>query len=67
MYRKNCDKCSRSSYSSSERGEWFCPVCNNDLTKYPFFDAMTFEKIHVSYSFKKVLSAYRNQYVKKDK
>jgi len=60
IYRKNCDKCHRPSYSSSEIGEWHCPICNNNLTDYPFFDAITFEQIHINHSFKKVLGSYQN-------
>ncbi len=44
MYRKNCDRCHRPSFSSSEFGEWLCPVCGHDLTSYPFFNALTLEK-----------------------
>lgn len=60
MYRKNCDKCYRPSYSSSESGEWICPVCGNDLTSYPFFDAVTLERIHVNIiPVQKKLHAYK--------
>jgi uncharacterized Zn finger protein (UPF0148 family) len=45
MYRKNCDRCNRPSFSSSEQGEWLCPVCGNDLTRYPFFNAISLEKV----------------------
>ncbi|MDZ5473525.1 hypothetical protein SM124_17560 [Bacillus sp. 31A1R] len=62
MYRKDCDKCLRSSYSSSEFGEWACPICGNDLTNHPFFDAITFERIHVNMSSKKL-----KMYKQKDK
>ena len=65
MYRKNCDKCHRPSYSSSEIGKWYCPICNHDLTDYPFFDSITFERIHVNYSFKKVIKSYQTQYYNK--
>ncbi|MEH7121933.1 hypothetical protein V7149_21590 [Bacillus sp. JJ1503] len=47
MYQKNCDQCHRPSYSSSEIGSWLCPVCGKDLTTYPFFDALTMERIHI--------------------
>lgn len=47
MYRKNCDRCNRPSFSSSEVGEWLCPVCGHDLTRYPFFNAITLEKIAI--------------------
>lgn len=47
MYRKNCDKCCRPSYSSDDFGEWLCPVCGNNLTKSPFFDAITFEQLPI--------------------
>jgi len=66
MYRKNCDKCNRPSFSSSEIGKWLCPICNNDLTEYPFFDAITFERIHVNYSFKKVMESYKTKYFHKN-
>ncbi|WP_214780356.1 hypothetical protein [Bacillus sp. ISL-45] len=45
MYRKNCDRCNRPSFSSSEVGEWLCPICGNDLTRYPFFNAISLEKV----------------------
>ncbi|WP_174732840.1 hypothetical protein [Mesobacillus harenae] len=45
MYRKNCDRCHRPSYSSSEHGMWNCPICGNDLTAYPFFNAVTLERV----------------------
>lgn len=47
MYRKNCDRCKRPSYSSSEVGEWLCPVCGHDLTRYPFFQAVSLEKVAI--------------------
>jgi len=47
MYRKHCDRCNRPSYSSSEAGEWLCPVCGHDLTSYPFFQAVTLEKVAI--------------------
>ena len=47
MYRKNCDRCNRPSYSSSEFGEWLCPVCGHDLTRNPFFNAVTLEKVAI--------------------
>ncbi len=33
MYKKHCNRCYRSSYSSCKIGEWLCPTCNSDLTK----------------------------------
>ncbi|KAB2331923.1 MULTISPECIES: hypothetical protein [Bacillaceae] len=52
MYQKNCDRCQRPSFSSSEQGDWLCPVCGNDLTSQPFFNAMTQERVNVSYKVK---------------
>ena len=46
MFRKHCDRCNRPSYSSSESGEWICPVCYNNLTDYPLFNAMTIDRIN---------------------
>ncbi|WP_445489877.1 hypothetical protein [Niallia sp. 03133] len=66
IYRKNCDKCNRPSYSSSEIGSWKCPICHNDLTNYPFFDAITFEQIHIHYVLKKALKGYQNVYYPND-
>jgi len=62
MYQKNCDKCQRPSFSSSEYGAWHCPVCGNDLTKYPFLDAMTLERIHVNaIPFQRKIDCYKEQ------
>jgi ribosomal protein L37AE/L43A len=62
MYRKNCEKCNRPSYSSSEFGEWHCPICGNDLTQQPFFDAITFERIYINkLSITKKLQYYQKQ------
>ncbi|GIN63749.1 hypothetical protein J27TS8_37420 [Robertmurraya siralis] len=47
MYRKNCEKCHKPSFSSSEFGTWLCPECGNDLTAHPFFDPVTFEQIFI--------------------
>lgn len=60
IYQKNCDRCHRSSYSSVENGEWLCPVCNQDLTQYPLFDAITFERIQNGLNIPK-LRSYRNE------
>jgi uncharacterized Zn finger protein (UPF0148 family) len=48
MYRKNCDRCNRPSFSSSEQGEWICPICGQDLTKYPIFNAISLENVAIS-------------------
>lgn len=45
VFRKNCDRCNRPSFSSSDIGEWLCPVCGHDLTRYPFFNAISLEKV----------------------
>lgn len=47
VYRKNCERCFRPSFSSSEVGEWLCPVCGNDLTRQSFFDATTMEQLSI--------------------
>ncbi|MFO1443339.1 hypothetical protein KDN24_08975 [Bacillus sp. Bva_UNVM-123] len=61
MYQKNCDRCNRPSFSSSEMGKWICPVCGQDLTTYPFFNAMTMERINVnSFPFQKKMKCYQN-------
>lgn len=57
MYQKNCDKCNHPSFSSSEIGEWLCPVCGSNLTKRAFYDAMTLEQIHVL--FKKIAKPHK--------
>jgi uncharacterized Zn finger protein (UPF0148 family) len=63
MYQKNCDRCCRPSFSSSEKGEWLCPICGHDLTIYPFFDAMTLERINVKRLTKrKMAETYRKGY-----
>ncbi|MBG9543808.1 hypothetical protein ACOSZF_04490 [Cytobacillus firmus] len=55
MYKKVCDHCKKSSFSSSEIGKWICPICGSDLTGNPFFDAMTRERVFVSYAFKTLI------------
>jgi ribosomal protein L37AE/L43A len=37
MYKKVCSRCTRSSFSSTELGDWICPSCGNDLTNSPFY------------------------------
>lgn len=32
MYKKYCNRCFHSSYSSCNVGEWLCPTCSQDLT-----------------------------------
>ena len=32
MFQKNCYRCSRPSFSSTEEGLWICPNCGADLT-----------------------------------
>ncbi|MBS4192185.1 hypothetical protein KHA94_18625 [Bacillus sp. FJAT-49705] len=62
MYQKNCDRCFRPSFSSSEIGIWLCPICKNDLTEYPFLDAMTLERINVKVlPFQKKMDFYQNK------
>ncbi|MDR6122701.1 uncharacterized Zn finger protein (UPF0148 family) [Bacillus sp. SLBN-46] len=41
MYKKNCPKCHKSSFSSCDSGTWICPTCNNDLTIFNTQDAET--------------------------
>ncbi|CAM3889102.1 hypothetical protein [Mesobacillus thioparans] len=61
MYRKNCDRCNRPSYSSSEQGEWLCPVCRNDLTRYPFFNAISLEKVVIKHRWKTAVYSQTQQ------
>jgi len=46
MYRKNCYKCSRPSFSSSNRGEWICPICGENLSELKATDAFIWENKH---------------------
>ncbi len=32
MYHKTCNHCQEKSYSSSGKGTWQCPYCQNDMT-----------------------------------
>lgn len=41
MFLRRCDKCGNSSYSSSEKGEWLCPICGKDLSEHSLYDAIT--------------------------
>lgn len=63
IFRKHCDKCNRPSYSSSEFEEWYCPVCNNDLTHYPLFNPMTFERINSNFVLTKLRMKSPKKYV----
>ncbi|WP_404408236.1 hypothetical protein [Jeotgalibacillus malaysiensis] len=46
MVRKECPKCMRSSYSSSTRENWICPVCGEDLTTYPSLRAISYYELN---------------------
>lgn len=46
LYRKNCHKCLRASFSSAEYGKWLCPTCGEDLTVQKAHDALTIERIN---------------------
>jgi uncharacterized Zn finger protein (UPF0148 family) len=63
IFRKNCDKCNRPSYSSCEHNEWYCPICNNDLTHYPLFNAMTFERININAVLAKLKEKDQKEYM----
>lgn len=66
MYQKNCTKCHNPSFSSTETGEWLCPVCGNDLTNEMFLDAMTREPVHIIYKKKKISNTYSLQEINKN-
>lgn len=46
MFRKNCYKCQRSSFSSEKRGVWICPVCGEDLSDLRAREAHIWEGRH---------------------
>ncbi|WP_421382027.1 hypothetical protein ACOJQI_21670 [Bacillus salacetis] len=46
VYKKNCQRCGRSSYSAVESGEWKCPYCGIDLAGTPFFNPTSFNQIN---------------------
>lgn len=33
MMKKTCTQCGKDSYSATDRGSWYCPYCNHDLSK----------------------------------
>ncbi len=45
MYKKICTRCTRSSFSSSEIGEWICPSCGYDLTQSQFYKATMIQNV----------------------
>ncbi|OIK11409.1 hypothetical protein [Bacillus sp. MUM 13] len=49
MYRKNCYKCHRPSFSSAGDGQWLCPVCGADLTDQKLFQAVSIENSQQKY------------------
>ncbi|WP_411388020.1 hypothetical protein [Rossellomorea vietnamensis] len=60
MYKKICNRCTRSSFSSSENGEWLCPSCGNNLTESQFYKATIFQNITQSVTSIKKLEKYKN-------
>lgn len=32
MLKKTCPNCGKKSFSATDRGKWYCPYCNEDLT-----------------------------------
>jgi len=46
MFRKNCNKCRRPSFSSVQSGEWICPICGENLTKVKAVDAGVWDKLN---------------------
>ncbi len=48
MYKKFCNKCQRSSFSSNEVGKWICPTCGEDLTGSPYYNATTLKPLTTS-------------------
>lgn len=51
MFRKNCYKCQRPSFSSDKNGEWICPICGEDLSKLKASEAYIWEVNHsIQYS-----------------
>jgi ribosomal protein L37AE/L43A len=66
MYKKICIRCTRTSFSSSETGQWICPSCGHDLTEHSFYDSNTFQNINDKVlPLKKKLEIYLNQKNKK--
>jgi ribosomal protein L37AE/L43A len=37
MYKKVCNRCTRSSFSSTEIGDWICPSCGQNITEAPLY------------------------------
>lgn len=35
MFRKQCGRCGKTSYSLSAKGRWICPGCGADLSSEP--------------------------------
>ena len=65
IYRKNCEKCFRPSYSSSNTGEWICPACGSDLTEFPCFHAGTIDRIQTaSIPFQQKIERYSGSFKK---
>jgi uncharacterized Zn finger protein (UPF0148 family) len=61
VYKKICTRCTRPSFSSSETGEWLCPVCKLDLTEQPFYSLGNYQNINRKVlPLKKKLERYKN-------
>ncbi len=52
MFRKTCPVCGKNSYSAYEGGEWVCPHCGKDISRWSdlrdFVKGKTVEGITVS-------------------
>jgi ribosomal protein L37AE/L43A len=60
MYKKACPRCTRSSFSSSEAGEWVCPSCGNDLTSLPLYQPKSLRPLSEKIiSKKKIIQTYQ--------
>ncbi|RRN74878.1 hypothetical protein EI200_00465 [Peribacillus simplex] len=46
MYRKNCHKCHRASFSSAEYGKWLYPICGEDITVQKALVSLKMERIN---------------------
>mgnify|MGYP003410222409 FL=1 len=39
MLKKVCFRCGKPSFGADDSGEWFCPICGEDLGELPSFPA----------------------------
>ncbi|WP_139367291.1 hypothetical protein [Metabacillus halosaccharovorans] len=60
MYKKLCNRCYHSSYSSCNVGKWFCPTCSQDLTNMKAIVASNQITVNLKHNYQKITDLRMN-------